>query len=132
MNPSSKPKGRKATPDELAAATRPVSPDLLEALRSQTKRVRGQFLKGPLEWRDICLILRRGPERALAVWLLIHLRWPLAKDGWITLPKARLKELGVSRMDKSRSLRFLAAEGLIRLGPQKRGLPALVALVRPP
>jgi hypothetical protein len=129
---SKEPKGRKATIEELRAATGPVSPDLLDARRSQPKPARGQFVRGPLEWRDICLIARLGPKRALVVWLLVHLRWPLAKGGWINLPKARLEELGVSRVAKSRILQFLAGEGLIRVTTAGKGRTTLVALVRPP
>src|SRR5690348_2016875 len=71
-----------------------------------------QFLRGPLDWRDICLAASL-PGKCLEVWLLIHLRWRMRKEASITLPNKRLAEMGVDRWAKTGALRELEAAGLI-------------------
>lgn len=100
------------------------TPIALEA-RSPKKR---QFLFGPLDWLDLCLVTKLG-RAPLAVWLLLHLRWRIRTDGWVTLPNRRLAEMGVDSWAKRRALVALESEGLIRV--RRNGKHSVqVALVR--
>jgi hypothetical protein len=90
---------------------------------------RRQFLRGPVDWEDTCTAAAL-PGKALAVWLLIHLRWRIRNDGAVTLPSRRLAEMGVDRWSKRRALDALEDAGLIRVTWQ-RGRPPHIALVSP-
>jgi hypothetical protein len=87
-----------------------------------------QFLFRRLDWPEICLIAKLGGA-ALEVWLLIHLRWPIREDGWITLPNERMAEMGVTKWAKHLAIKALEAEGLIGVKREK-GRSIRVALVR--
>jgi hypothetical protein len=88
---------------------------------------RRQFLRGPLDWPDLCLTAQL-PGKALEVWLLLHLRWPLADGAGVTLPARRLAELGVDRFAKRRALQALEDAGLIRVHSQ-RGCSPRIAII---
>jgi hypothetical protein len=90
---------------------------------------RRQFLRGPVDWEDTC-IAAALPGKALAVWLLIHLRWRMRDGDAVTLPSRRLAEMGVDPDAKCRALRVLEDAELIKVIRQ-RGKSPRIALVRP-
>jgi hypothetical protein len=118
-----------ATLQELEDALKVTVPIGVPVTAPATKDRRRKFLAGPLDWGEICLVTKLDGS-ALAVWLLIHLRKRLATDRWISLPNRLLVEMGISRFAKSRALRLLQQEGLIRVAPTERGKTTLVALAR--
>jgi hypothetical protein len=77
----------------------------------QPKR-RARFLKGPIPWRELSTAACM-PGKALAVFVAIHHRVALTGMATVTLPKALLMELGVSRDAKARALRDLEGRSLI-------------------
>lgn len=81
---------------------------------AQAARNQRRFLMGPIPIADIALASRQ-PGAALAVFLAIRHRRDLTGEDWVTLPKALLEELGVDKDAKSRSLRHLAAAGLVEI-----------------
>jgi hypothetical protein len=125
------PKGPRATSEELDAASKvwegTLDAQIEDALSRNIPKGR-QFLLKRLDWPELCLVARLG-HGALAVWLLVHLRWPLREQGWITLPPNRLAEMGVGPWAKRRAIAALEAEGLIRVRRGK-GRAIRVALVR--
>jgi hypothetical protein len=121
-------KGRRASLWEIEEAlghTTPATPPdpVISPLKGR------QFLAGPLDWPELCLVAKLGLA-PLAVWLLLHLRRKLKGGPWITLPNPRLIEMGVSKWQKQRALALLESEGLIRIAPYMNGRPTMVALVR--
>jgi len=117
---------KRPTAEELRAAmSARVSPSEPVAYSRQRRR----FLRGPLDWGETCIAARLGGA-ALAVWLLINYRRQVIIDEpWLSLPNKELKRMGVSQWAKSRALRLLENEGLIRV-QRARGKTALVRLVR--
>lgn len=93
---------------------------------AHSARKHGRFLKGPILLADVALASRQ-PGSALAVYLAIRHRRDLTGDEWVTIPKPLLEELGVDKDAKSRSLRHLAAAGLIEVR-QRAGAAARVRL----
>jgi hypothetical protein len=73
---------------------------------------RTHFLKGPIPWREFSAAACM-PGKALAVFVAIHHRVALTGMATVTLPKALLIELGVSRDAKARALRDLEGRSLI-------------------
>jgi hypothetical protein len=112
-----------STNDDFEAAT-----ESIPCVEITPKKGR-QFLRGPVDWEDTCIVARL-PGKALTVWLLIHLRYRLrsGKDE-VTLPSRRLIEMGVNHDAKSRALKALRDAGLIRV-TGKRGQSPRITLVR--
>jgi hypothetical protein len=71
-----------------------------------------RFLRGPIPWTPLSAAARL-PGQALAVFLAIHHRVALTGDATVTLPKALLSQLGISRDAKSRALCALEGAGLV-------------------
>jgi hypothetical protein len=126
MGVSMKNSRRKASAEELEDAMGVVG---VEPQAPLPRRKGRQFLFGPLDWLELCLVAKLGGA-ALEVWLLLHLRWRMHKELWVSLPNQKLAEMGVNRSGKQRALARLESEGLIRIAPQVPGKTALVALVR--
>jgi hypothetical protein len=122
MYPSSKRKASWEEIQEAVQATSHVSPP--------EDRVRSgrQYLAARLDWPELCQVSKLG-HAALALWLLIHLRRKLKGEPWITLPNARMREMGISDDQKRRGMALLRDEGLIRVAAVK-GHPFRVMLVR--
>jgi hypothetical protein len=97
-----------------------------EVLTSSSRR-RRQFLRGPIDWQDVCAVAKL-PGKTWAVWLLLHLRWPMEDGEGVTLPNSRLAEMGVDRWAKIRALRALEDAGFIRV-ERRRGCSARITLV---
>jgi hypothetical protein len=87
----------------------------------------GRFLKGPIMMRDIA-VAARLPGQALVVMLAVRHRRDLTGQAEVTLPKALMIELGVSRDAKARALLQLENAGLITVARQK-GRAARVRLI---
>lgn len=73
-----------------------------------------RFLKGPISWRSISMASNLTGQ-SLAVYLCVQHISAMSRRDWIKLPPSTLRAMGVSRDSKSRSLRELAAVGLVEL-----------------
>jgi hypothetical protein len=103
-----------------------VTVPCVEIFPSSSSRRRRQYLRGPLDWQDLCAVAKL-PGKALAVWLLLHLRWPMVTG--VTLPNPRLAEMGVDCDAKARALRILEGAGFIRV-ERRPGCAARITILR--
>jgi hypothetical protein len=102
-------------------------PDIpVKALRSSRSLMQGRFLKGPIPLQQIA-VAARLPGQALAVYLAIHHRTALTGSTTVTLPKALLRQFGVSRDSKARSLHALQNASLVAV-ERGKGRTARVTL----
>jgi DNA-binding transcriptional ArsR family regulator len=102
---------------------REIPTDLSSALEN---RALGRFLKGPIPLSLICAAARL-PGQSLALYLAVRHRSDLTRSDSVTVPAALLRSFGIDKDAKSRALKLLAAEGLVKV-EQRRGRSARVTL----
>jgi DNA-binding MarR family transcriptional regulator len=98
--------------------------------RSPLTRMRtneGFFLKGPVPWTWLSQAARAS-GRALQVGIALWLQRGMRRSDRVTLPTARLTELGLDRYAVARALTRLEAAGLVTIS-RRRGRKAVVTIL---
>lgn len=90
------------------------------------RRIQERFLKGPILIRNIASASKL-PGKSLGLYLALHHQTALTGKQCVTLPKALLSQLGISRDAKARALKQLHEAGLVRV-ENRRGRAARVEL----
>jgi hypothetical protein len=98
-----------------------------EVLRRARARHLGLFLKGPIPMLRIARADKLGAH-ALLLLLAIHHRVDVTRSPTVTLPRGLMADLGVDKFVKSRVLRALERDGMIRV-ERAKGRSARVTLL---
>lgn len=85
------------------------------------------FIKGPIDWDWICATAKCN-GRALEVAIVLHFLSGLKKSKTIKLPNKIMSQMGVDRHAKSRALKKLENEGLIKVNRQQGQAPIITIL----
>lgn len=91
------------------------------------RRCSGLFLKGPVPWAWL-VRAARAPGRAFQVGIVLWLQRGMRRSDRVTLPTARLTELGLDRYAVARALARLEMAGLVTIS-RRRGRKAVVTIL---
>lgn len=122
--------GRDAVPSNKHISYGKVRPErevATDASRKRTGALASRFLKGPIPMPPLWTA-SRIPGKALAMYLAIRHQADITGRSSVRMPASLLREFGIDKDAKSRSLRALESAGLI-LVRQIRGQSAQVELV---
>jgi hypothetical protein len=99
----------------------------ISSLAPKAKIPGGRFLKGPIPWSWIAAAAIL-PSRALLVGLCLWRLVGAMKSNTVSFGNSDLRQLGIDRATKSRALRVLEREGLIRVAHQPGRFPTVTVL----
>jgi hypothetical protein len=102
---------------ELPAITEPVE-------NSRPKRIKGRFLKGPVDW-DWLTAAARLPGRALHLAIAISYLEGFKQSGTVKLRPSVIRELGMDPHASYRALRQLEDTGLLSVVRARGKAPAV-------